>query len=323
MAIIKTEMCISILEFFSKRSKLIHKPNRQSEYKITKGFLIKYVIPVSLKLVFLNTLYYLFPALLIWLAVFLTLMYLGSVELTKEDEFFRIVTLFGILLGIYQYYLKRHEEKIAVKIKIIENKIEQIIAEETSFEKFLEFLERRKDCDDYKNLYDYAIKISDKKFYLTELFRTIAEDKELKNIAREFIKELCRYPQQPHIYITIPHEESEKLFEKLEKSNLNPNSQKNLKNAYDEFFLGTETKERISTRIKKEIDVDGFLKLAIANINIIPEVIPEFLNLRFADLVENIFIVKTEPSKQLESYRDYRNYLAKEVTIKILKKIFD
>ena len=95
-------------------------------------------ILIILKQTFFNTLYYLFPVYLVWLSLSGALYLLGWSDYRPHHNFLQIITAFSIPLAIFNYFLKRHEEKIAIKISQIANRISTLIEEETSFEKFLE-----------------------------------------------------------------------------------------------------------------------------------------------------------------------------------------
>jgi len=107
------------------------------------------------RMFFFNTLYYVFPLLIVWLTSTVCFTLLEWLIISDVDLFIRVMSCAGIIFGFFQYYVKRIEEKTDKALSSWVNKIRKTVEERGSFERFLHFLEQN---EDYKELRDDIIK---------------------------------------------------------------------------------------------------------------------------------------------------------------------
>lgn len=194
LAIIKTEFIFLFVDTLPKLKrgrhilaslKKLSKLNKKfrgsfSSHRHLISFLVKIVPPVIFKQIFFNTLYYLFPVLLVWVVFSGVFKFVGVLTLAdRSGDFFQIVATISILLGIFQYFIKRHEEKIQVKITQVTTLISRIVDEETSFEKFFNSLEL---YGAEQDLINFAKKITDPKLYADDIISLILNHPEMMRI---------------------------------------------------------------------------------------------------------------------------------------------
>lgn len=271
---------------------------------------LKYIC-VIFKQIFFNVCYDIFPILLIWLSVsgFIVIFNITSIPGLKDN--LNPILAFGILLGIFQYFLKRHEEKIFPKISTVPKRINAIIAEETDFSNFFDSLEKSLLKDDIK-------KVIDPKLTALDFVIAAYNEPELKPLFRNWNKKKSPIPIQPVINY---HYNSDQQYQLAEMKAKETDQEKELYNAYLDFFTVTANKE-INNRIKCEVDIDEFAILAQSNINIIQEVIPQFINLNLQKEFDKItddsvlIALPTEPSAT-----EFKEYLEKLIYSEIWSKI--
>ena len=105
---------------------------------------------ICIKQAFFNVAYYLFPVLLVWLSVAGFLYISRIVQYNPNQGFFEIITILSISLAIFQYFLKRHEEKIATNIGLITKKIGDLINQVTTFDEYYKSLGNDENSEELK-----------------------------------------------------------------------------------------------------------------------------------------------------------------------------
>ena len=118
--IVKTEFVLSMLDFifhqFSSQKSVIknNSTDETSNFFLSRKLKI-FAIVIITKQVFFNISYYLFPTFLIWLGLAGIFYVTGLQNYIPSAHFFELVTIVSIALVIFDYFLKRHEEKVAHK----------------------------------------------------------------------------------------------------------------------------------------------------------------------------------------------------------------
>ncbi len=119
--------------------------------------------------------------------VFLGLLFFANLlDIHPLGSFYNVITVLGILLGVFQFYLQRHEEKIASKISINEKRIEFIINEETNFEKFYNSLPEK--SLDRNCLRNWISKKTDPKLQILDSFKFLTENDNVVNVISKIIR---------------------------------------------------------------------------------------------------------------------------------------
>ena len=113
------------------------------------------VVPFLLcRIIFLNSVQYLLFVLIIWMfsiALFIKLDFILLQTNEINSNFFNSIGLVGILAGFFQYYIKRHEDKVQNNLTIKMSGLVSITDRETTFNKFQLFLENNTKFRKVKN----------------------------------------------------------------------------------------------------------------------------------------------------------------------------
>lgn len=279
--------------------------------------------PIGFKTMSFNVLYELFPVFLIWLGVigaaYLISNVLLEVSYSPSPHFFEIIASFGIILGVFQYYLQRQEGKIAVRISIYGKAISEIIREETTFDKFYESLSDIRFGLEIQRWIDKKI---DPKLQLIEVLRTLSENKAAKEVAVHMLK---RTRPSTLFNVHLTYLDSDKKYEMLEASASAEQMKLKLISAYDSFFNSTEKIDEIILKINSMIDVREFGNLCLSNINMVPEVFAQLINSQLQSSVEDLLIEGGEDIgiENTFSFRRQRELLEGRVTKRLLDDIFN
>lgn len=283
--------------------------------------LIKSVFNVKNELVFLkntffNTLYELFSVYIVWISAigFVHLTNLHKIELIDYSSFFQISALFGLLLGIFQFLLQRHEDKILTKVNYNSKRMEQIINQECSFDKFYNSIPQ---TESTKTLRNWIHKTTDPKLQTIDFFISLLEEGETRKFLLKYIKKIP-------ISINISYQQSNQKFETLDiKSIIDTTRRKDLHEAYRRYFTSDDRINEVIEKISQEINLDDFRLLALSNINIVSELLPQFTNNNFVKVIDELLSEEQEVDKNIkfESSKEYQQYLHNQVIIRITKKI--
>lgn len=238
-----------------------------------------------------------------------------TVKLVDESYFFQISALLGLLLGIFQFLLQRHEDKILAKINMTGNRIEQIINQEITFDQFYNSIPN---VEPRKNFKRWINKNIDPKLQMKEFFIFLLEDHESRKF---FFNHIDKTP----ISINLSYQNSEQKFEMLDIiAKTNTANKKNLHDAYRSFFIEDEKINKIIEKINQQINIKEFRLIVLSNINIISEIIPQFTSNNLKNFVEELYIEDNESiykSINFESSKEYRQYLHNKVLIKLMRTI--
>ena len=305
-------------------------------YQFLKDFPLK-AIPIVFKQLVINTIYETFPVFLIWLGVF-GLYYLvenltGSLNYSPGAYFFEIVASFGILLGVFQYYLQRHDEKIATKIALFSKRISAIMNEELSFEKLYSSLPDNNSTrakDDGYEVKRWIDRNRDPKMRLVEALKPLTEEREVRRLFLDWIK---RAGLNAPLNFQVPYADSDSKFDELESCALGAPMRKKLIKAYNSFFEDEQRVDEITSKIKAEIDMQEFGNLCLGNINILQEIFPQLINRKLRNTVENLCFSKehadggeadhVDKEEVFLSFRKRREILEGKITQKLIDEILD
>ncbi|TAJ45456.1 hypothetical protein CUJ86_01610 [Methanofollis fontis] len=274
---------------------------------------------IVIKQLVINTLYETFPVFLIWLGVFgisvIISIFSGSVYFWPNQYFFEVVASFGIVLGVFQYYLKRHEEKIATKITLFSQKISAIMREELSFEKFYSSLAEINGGKEIKTWIDRQI---DPKMHFAEILKLMAENPDLGK--RIFGR---RSRSTVSFNFPVSYANSDNKLDELEMYAVGDSMQRKLQKIYDSFFEDEQIVDTIIGKIRDEIDIQEFGYLCLGNINILQEVFPQLINRKLKNAVESFCFPReyTNGSEVFLSFRKRREILEGKVTQKLMDEI--
>lgn len=274
---------------------------------------------ICIKQAFFNVAYYLFPVLLVWLSVAGFFYVFGIVQYHPNQDFFEIITILSISLAIFQYFLKRHEEKIATNIGLIVKKIGDSINHSTTFEEYYKSLGNDEDSEELKK---WITKNIDPKLLVQDFLSTIAENKETVRLFERIMRpSKSKVPFQ----ISVSYPESNKKYEILEwNANEKSSQKKKLIQSYQKFFANEALFEEIFDKIEQDIDIDEFGMLTISNINIIHEISPEFIQFQLRGAIGTLFR-KDNPdpfNSKLETSIEFRDALSQKIWVRIFHKIF-
>ncbi|WP_292372486.1 hypothetical protein [Methanosarcina sp. UBA411] len=270
---------------------------------------------VAFKMFFFNALYELFSVYIVWISIlgFFHLTGLYKIILIDERQFFEISTVFGLLFGIFQFLLQRYEEKILAKINVLGNRIEQIINQELTFEKFYDSIP---EVDKQKKLKRWIQKNIDPKLQMRDFFIFLMEDRNTREL---FFNHIDKFP----ISVNVSYQNSNQKYYVLDMAaNDNANMKRNLHEAYRSFFLDPENIDELIKKINKEIDLKDFRLVVLSNINIISEIIPQFTNNNFKQLLGYIVSEDDKINQEyiaFDSSKEYQQYLHNQVCIKLMK----
>lgn len=265
---------------------------------------------VLLKQLFFNVSYDLFPMLLIWLSILGVVILFDWIELPIGSEFITSITAFSILLGLFQYFLKRHEEKIFSKIAQIQNRVNKIVIEESSFDNFYKTV-------DNSLVKDFIKWNIEPKLTGIDFFKMAFADIEFREIYNKYSKERRPIPIQLGLSNNLSSDQKYSLLELIAENPSESYKKELLSDAYEKFFSDIAY-HKIIKRIHNEIDTQEFGILAMSNINILQEVLPDLINIKLQKAFDNITMdteIKPnipEPISQL-----YRQYLLEKVNVQL------
>lgn len=230
--------------------------------------IFKFIVSIS-RTVFYNVSYMLFPLLFVWLIFVGAALFLHLITLMGNiDRFAEVITVMGVIFGLFQFYLGRHEEKVQKKLVSYFTTL-TLPMNEYSYEEFLKFLENK---EQHKDVYKSA-----------------------KELVGTHISELARYfretgKQKAEIKINLPEFSDTVKFQILE---FHFQRSQKLKDAYTEFFAFQ--RKKISDDLKKKKkELNELMWFLLSNISILEEANASFLGLEALD--EN---------KKAESYPDF------------------
>ena len=318
----------------NNKHETIEKESNKESIKVSlKNFFV-----VFFKQIFFNISYELFPLLVIWVCWFgiwyivvtfgffniSTPYFIITTEVYRfqtKTAFFEVITVLGILLGVFQFYLSRQEQKILSKINFYNNRIKQIIWKETTFEKYFIFISK------YGVAFEkWVIEVTDPKMTYFAFFKALRNESD----AFEGLKKLLfpqrndRTPRQPMINLQFSYKDSNQKFEAIESRAKIDGHENTLEKSYEEFFAQDKRIESIKEEIEKEINVDEFFILILSNINIVQEVIPDFINQDFLKYLGNSMESNPKIHKVFENCEtaaEYRQSLEVIIFQKILSRI--
>jgi hypothetical protein len=322
LIVVKTEFVLSAIDiiytrYLSQKSDMESSQIEDSSNIFLSKKLRFFGIIIIAKQAFFNISYYLFPILLIWLGIGGFLFVTGIQSYTSSTHFFEIVTIVSIALAIFDYFLKRHEEKVAFKINIFVKKITDIINQETSFNNFYRNIGLGKENDEIKKWISHRI---DPKLMAQDFISIMSENPESTRSFRHFIKN-SKVPLQ----ISVSYPESNKKFEILEATVFDRTPQKKkLIDSYRKFFSDDLLYQKIIDKIEKEFDIKEFGILTMSNINIIHEVSADFITIQVRKGIDEMFAKEhSNPfDQEFERAEEFRNALTQKVWIEIFERIY-
>jgi len=282
---------------------------------ITKIPVVK-IFVITTKQMFYNVLFELFPILVIWLCVFGLAYFIGglfSFTIDNSQSFFGVVTLFGIILGIFQYYLQRHEDKIAAQISFYSNQIITIINDETSFQNFYKKIEEIPVGHEVQKWIERRI---NQKYKLLDLLKELDEDKDRRQLFFDLVKN-TNYESVITIKEDIPS--SDMQFEMIEIYARGGAMHETLFTAYWWYFDDAKRIDDVYTKLTDQIEIDGFTKLVLGNINIIQEILPLFVNVKFKNFFEQSLIEQDFSQFKPKSASEFRSLLLFKLYNKIMR----
>ena len=295
-----------VMETIRKISGIIRKYVTISSGKKT----VKYVV-VLFKQLFFNTSYDLFPIFLIWLIVWGIFYIFHWVTIQNASYLISFITAFTIVLAIFQFFLQRHEEKIFAKISLFPRQMDSIIIQETNFSKFFMSI-------DNSNLrHKISLFVDPRLSALDLLSRALETD-----ILRDLWGEMQRSHSPMPIQLVLNQSyDSDQRFT-ITESYLETGYKNDLYKAYKKFFL-EKAYTKILERIDEEIDVEEFAILAQSNINIIQEVVPDFINRRLQKEFDNMISQgeNTDDFIPESSFQQYRDQLRIQIFKGLQQKI--
>jgi hypothetical protein len=283
---------------------------------------VKWII-VLIKQLFYNVLFELFPIFLLWICVFgLTFFLLGSsfFTISNLESFFGVITIFGILLGVFQYYMTRHEEKIVFQISQYAKQILSIINNETNFSNFYEKIgETSTGYDVHYEIRKWIERKINQKYKLVDLLKEINENDDIRHFFFDLIKN-SKYDS----VITIKEDPftSDKQFEMIEVYAKGETMHDKLFQVYEWYFNNPERIEEIYNKIKAQIDFEEFSKLVLGNINIIQESLPQFIDIKFKTFFEQSLLEQDYKKMSApKNAQEYRSILIFKLYSRILKNV--
>lgn len=298
LMILKTDYIIRKFELLEVQSKNenFEKADEEGRLKHSFSLLLKIMnvksFLVLFKQIFFNTLYELFPVCIIWISILGLLFLANLLDFSISNSFYNVITVLGILLGVFQFYLQRQEEKIAAKIGTSAKRIGLIINEETNFEKFYNSLPEKP----FGRIY-------------------------LRNwISKIVIKPKSKTPT----LFNLTYPDLNKKFDIIETAaETNIKKKEELIEAYKHFFDGEKTFNTIINRIYEEIDIKEFGVLALSSVNIFPEIQPQLTNSQLKNFIEKITDIekKKKETINLDSSKKFRDNLQCRVMDEILSGI--
>lgn len=271
---------------------------------------VKYFV-VVFKQLFFNTSYDLFPIFLIWLIIWGIGYIFNWVTIPNTSNLISFITAFTIVLAIFQFFLQRHEEKIFVKISQFPRRIDSIIIEETSFTKFILSI-------DNSSLKEKIKLFVDPKLSALDLLNRAFKD----TLLREWYNDMRRTHSSMPIQLILNQSYDSEQRYLITESYLETGDKQDLYKAYSKFFL-EDAYKIILERIEEEIDVEEFAILAQSNINIIQEVLPDFINRQLQKEFENLTFNNGEKPEIIPeaSHQEYREFMKMKIIEGLQRKI--
>lgn len=273
--------------------------NERKNNKVLLKILLRKLIVVFPRFAFFNVLYNFFPIFIIFVASILLFHILGVVTISNASNFIQITTLTSIILGFFQYYLRRYEDRIQQTINAEMVSFMQVVVKEASFANFRKFLNKRsRESSGSRNIYSDILKII-KKTTENQVYRFM--DK------RRPGKEIIYY--QPQFIVSGG---DDFLFSLLESEVEEDEEKKQqLIKVYKEFFKDVE--ESAKEKLKKDARrIEELAKLLFSNINITSEA-----KIRLIDIIGDL-----EKYDEPSSYTQFlikTNYnILNEIMTKIL-----
>lgn len=314
--IIKTDWVLRFLKKLTQQNTSYRE--KRKNIKLSQGLILKF-FPITIKQLFFNTFYSIFPIYLIWISSGGFLFLLGFVKITPPDIFlpyiFEIIVVISILLGIFEYFLKRQEEKVFNKIIFVVKKIGNIINQETSFDVFYQSIVEKDDDSFIKwiitqtNPQSYALNI------LPQLLTTPR--------TRRAIERILLKTKVPLLQLSINYADSDRKFKNIEEACLvatDLSLQTMLIENYRVFF-GQPRDKQIILKIKEQIDLEEFENLTLSNINILHEILTEFISIKSRDDFNNLFNIEDDDDTNTISSSIRRETLRKRIMKTILEEI--
>jgi hypothetical protein len=319
---LKTDFLIWILKHNNKnKTEIVHEKNsdKKSYWNFYSKFLTFHGILIFVKQIVFNALYELFPIFIIWLGVFGVFYIVGSLKDSPREHFYQLLTVFGILLGIFQFYLQRQEGKVAIKLDVYSKNIARIINEETNFDKFYEFVINNEDKS-LKNWIDNKVQ---PKLQAMDMIKILSEVEDLPKLMRGCgFKSRGKSLFNSLFNLNLNYQDSNQKYTLIETEYEYENKKDQLIEAYNEFFLSKENINSIISKIEEEVDLDEFGLTALNNLNIFSEVLPQFANLKFRELFESVYLNESEEKNKyqdLTSHKEFRAALNAIIMRKIVR----
>jgi len=274
---------------------------------------------IVIKLSFFNLLYNLFPIYIIWLGIsiviYLVLISFGYSITPPDDSIYAITATMGIILGVFQFIMQRHEDKILTQINMFSKRISNIIHQETNFDNFFESIP---DDEDGKILKKWISSQVDPKLIFRDVLTALSDD----NKAIKSLKRLMRRNNIVPFNVNVTYQESNKKFEIIESTAKMANKEKLLKTEYINFFDNHGLIDKILYKIEREMDIPEYGRLLLSNINLVDEVLPQLISLSLRQNVTRMVfeLPEIEQTEKLNS-RMYRDKLDKEVMDRLISQI--
>lgn len=296
---------------------------------------LKNVFFAIFKQFFFNVSYELFPLLVTWISwfVFIYLLLIGVGGLTTyfnelifhfTSNFYPVIEALGIILGVYQFYLSRQEEKVVSKIKVYIDLIGQIISRETTFEKYFEFV-----SEDYSiseplrsRFLKWIRESTEPEMNYFKFFRELKDDPELLDFVRSF-NFSQRRTTRPAINFQLDYKDSNEKYKYIKELG---KYKTQLNDTYKKFFTSENQVEKIENIIYDDLDIKQFKILVLSNINIIQEITSNFVNIKLIKTMGESFGERTNIENQLntcESANGYRELLERIIMQRIYLKLLE
>lgn len=245
------------------------------------------VFLVITRLLFFNVLNDLFMVLIVWCGILGVYCFAGFIKVTAIQDLTGVLTIMGILLGLFQFYIKFYRDQVYQRMLNNIVKYFTEISKKLTFSNFLKYIEQN-----HQNFYE---KINSElrvnpAYPILKIFKDerIRGGKEITNIT------LNIYPTSDIL-----------LSQLLELSRIGKNE---LKKIYKEFF------ELKSKEIKNEIDrldLVELRKLILPNIMFFDEVMSEIANMMYL----------SESNKEPESYQEFLQLTIYESVVYLIERI--
>jgi len=262
LVIMKPERFIGKNKFFEGEQK---KKKSEEKKRLPIMIFLKKFIVILPRIAFFNILHNFFPIFIIFIASIMFFYISGTLSIANASNFLQAATLIGIILGFFQYYLNRYEEKTQQIIVTKMSAFTGIVVKQASFINFRKFIEKKsKESTMTRNKYSNFQKDILNKAVENPLYKL--KDKRLPG------KDIIHYQPQ---FIVGGGEEF--LFGLLESEIENDEQEKQLIEFYKEFF--EDVKKTTEEKLKKDAGrMEELAKLLFSNINIVGEARISFIN---------------------------------------------